>query len=91
MPRHHSGTVWRSGSSTVAGSAGADFGVFRSQLLDCGVTLERRDHNFIPHEAPNDYEPNVKYDWGLVESGALLVAFATVLMTLGVMVGIVSV
>jgi|GEM_PF-2899280 hypothetical protein len=91
MPRHQSGTVSRSGSNTVAGSAASDFGVFRSQILDCGVTLEGRDHSFVPHEAPNDYARHVNLDWGLLEAGAVLATLTTVLMTLAVMVGIVSV
>jgi len=87
MPRHQSGAVSRSGAASTA----SDFGVFRSQILDCGVSLEGCDVSFVPHEAPNDYARHVNYDWGLVEAGAVLAAFTTVLMTLAVMVGIVSV
>ena len=91
MPRHQSGTVSRSDASSVDALAASDFGVFRSQLLDCGVTLEGRDVGFVPHEAPNDYARHVNYDWGLMEAGAVLAAFTTVLMTLAVMIEIVSV
>lgn len=71
--------------------AAADFGLFRTQILDCGVSLEQRDAGFSPHAAPNDYARFVRFDWGLLEVGAVLAAFTTIVTTLAVMVGFVAV
>ena len=91
MARYQSATGSRSGVPERAASPASDYGVFRSQMLDCGVTLEGRDAGFQPHEAPNDYARHLRFDWGLLEAGAVLAALTTILTTLAVMVGIVAV
>lgn len=66
-----------------------ELGLFATQVLDCGVSLEQRDINFRPHEAANDYARHVRFDWGLFEFGAMFAAFTTILTTLALMVGVV--
>lgn len=91
MPRHQRAASGRSGAASTTVTFGSDYGLFRTQVLDCGVSLEGRDPAFQPHEEANDYVRHLRFDWGLFEVGAVFAAFTTVLTTLAVMVGILPV
>ena len=69
----------------------ADLGVFKTRILDCGVSLEQRAPDFLAHEVPNDYARHLKFEWGLFELGAMFAAFTTILTTLALMVGVVPI